>query len=54
MIPKSVTTSRIIENFAITELAQEDFKALEQVIGGEERRMVDPRNFWNVDVFGLL
>ncbi|ORZ20205.1 NADP-dependent oxidoreductase domain-containing protein [Absidia repens] len=55
VIPKSVTKSRIIENLDIVpSLEQEDFRALEQVIDGEERRIVDPRNFWNVDVFGLL
>ncbi|KAI8344692.1 NADP-dependent oxidoreductase domain-containing protein [Chlamydoabsidia padenii] len=55
VIPKSVTRSRIIENLAIVpELKQEDFRALEQVLDGQDHRIVDSLNFWNVDAFGLL
>ncbi|CAO3655566.1 unnamed protein product [Mucor fragilis] len=52
VIPKSVTPSRIESNFQTVELKDEDFEVLNQVVKGEKaKRLVDPFNFWGVDVF---
>ncbi|KAI8092900.1 NADP-dependent oxidoreductase domain-containing protein [Halteromyces radiatus] len=53
VIPKSVTTSRIIDNLQIVSLDQADFDTLNRILGGESKRIVDPFNFWGVDVFDL-
>lgn len=52
VIPKSVTPSRIESNFKTVELKDDDFEALNQVVKATEaKRLVDPYNFWGVDVF---
>ncbi|KAI9269373.1 NADP-dependent oxidoreductase domain-containing protein [Sporodiniella umbellata] len=52
VIPKSVTESRIISNFKDVELKEEDFKALNGLVESQKtNRIVDPFNFWGVDVF---
>ncbi|KAI8643052.1 NADP-dependent oxidoreductase domain-containing protein [Parasitella parasitica] len=52
VIPKSVTPSRIKSNFQTVELKDEDFENLNQVVKAEKAtRLVDPFNFWGVDVF---
>ncbi|KAI9027133.1 NADP-dependent oxidoreductase domain-containing protein [Phycomyces nitens] len=54
VIPKSVTPSRIIENIQLTKISDEDFSALNTIIGNESRRIVDPKNFWGIDAFNDL
>ncbi|KAL7310015.1 hypothetical protein PS15m_010824 [Mucor circinelloides] len=52
VIPKSVTPSRIESNFQTVELKDDDFEVLNQVVKAEKaKRLVDPYNFWGVDVF---
>jgi diketogulonate reductase-like aldo/keto reductase len=54
VIPKSVTPSRIISNFHVVELNDDDFKTINKLIEGkEQKRLGDPYYSWDVDVFGL-
>ncbi|CDS12732.1 hypothetical protein LRAMOSA04916 [Lichtheimia ramosa] len=51
VIPKSVTESRIISNFKDVELSDEDFNKLNSLVT-ESKRLINPKTFWGVDVFG--
>ncbi|CEP17417.1 hypothetical protein [Parasitella parasitica] len=52
VIPKSVTASRIESNFQTVDLKNDDFENLNNVVKAEKTtRLVDPFNFWGVDVF---
>ncbi|KAI9301674.1 NADP-dependent oxidoreductase domain-containing protein [Cunninghamella echinulata] len=53
VIPKSVTTSRIIQNIDIADLSDDDFNELNNILNGDSKRIVDPYTFWGVDVFDL-
>ncbi|CAO3611463.1 unnamed protein product [Cunninghamella blakesleeana] len=53
IIPKSVTTHRIVENIQIVDISDEDFDVLNNILKGESKRIVDPFSFWGVDVFDL-
>lgn len=48
VIPKSVTASRIIENFQDVELEEEDFKAINSIFT-EPKRVVNPP--WDYPLF---
>ena len=56
MIPKSVTNSRIEENFKEIELSKEDIDAIENIGKTEPRRFNIPfvanKPRWPVDIFG--
>lgn len=53
VIPKSVTASRIISNFQVIELEDDDFNAIEELAKTvEPKRLVDPSPFWGVDIYG--
>ncbi|CEG64102.1 Putative Alcohol dehydrogenase [Rhizopus microsporus] len=52
VIPKSVNPDRIASNFKDLELKQEDFDELNTLVHQQKvNRMIDPYNFWGVDVF---
>ncbi|KAI8369124.1 NADP-dependent oxidoreductase domain-containing protein [Choanephora cucurbitarum] len=52
VIPKSVTASRIKANFEIVDLSDDDFETLNKIVHSQKKqRLVDPYNFWGVDVF---
>ena len=52
VIPKSVTASRIKSNIEIVDLSDEDFETLNKIVHSQKKqRLVDPYNFWGVDVF---
>ncbi|KAL0076985.1 NADP-dependent oxidoreductase domain-containing protein [Phycomyces blakesleeanus] len=51
VIPKSVTPSRIVENINLSKISDEDFNALNNIIGDNSKRIVDPYDFWGIDVF---
>ncbi|RCH81122.1 hypothetical protein CU097_005906, partial [Rhizopus azygosporus] len=48
----SVNPDRIASNFKDLELKQEDFDELNTLVHQQKaNRMIDPYNFWGVDVF---
>lgn len=53
VIPKSVTTHRIVDNIQIADLTEDDFNALNDILNGDSKRIVDPYTFWGVDIFDL-
>ncbi|KAI7868613.1 NADP-dependent oxidoreductase domain-containing protein [Spinellus fusiger] len=51
VLPKSVTASRIIENWSIPELTDEDFSAINDISASKHVRTCDPINFWKIKTF---
>ncbi|KAF8158450.1 NADP-dependent oxidoreductase domain-containing protein [Crassisporium funariophilum] len=52
VLPKSVTPSRIEENFHVVALPEEAFERIEgAAVGHEPFRTVDPSKRWGVDIF---
>lgn len=51
VIPKSVTPSRIVDNFQDIVLDEADFQAIDKLSIGNEKRLVEPANFWKVEIF---
>ncbi|KZS97365.1 Aldo/keto reductase [Sistotremastrum niveocremeum HHB9708] len=52
VLPKSVTPSRVEENFKVVKLPQESFDAIEKAATAHPpKRVVDPSKNWGVDVF---
>ncbi|GAA5799006.1 hypothetical protein HPULCUR_004415 [Helicostylum pulchrum] len=55
VIPKSVTPSRIISNFQVIDLTEQDFSALQTMTRTKEpQRLLDPSSIWGVDIYGLV
>ncbi|KAI9095825.1 NADP-dependent oxidoreductase domain-containing protein [Phlyctochytrium arcticum] len=50
VIPKSVKAERIRSNFEIIDLTEEEMKKINSI--KTRKRVVDPKEFWKVDVFG--
>ncbi|KAI8980277.1 NADP-dependent oxidoreductase domain-containing protein [Pilobolus umbonatus] len=52
VIPKSVTPSRIQSNFEDVELEEDDFQKINDILKTQPtKRLVEPKNFWGIDVF---
>ncbi|KAI9360986.1 NADP-dependent oxidoreductase domain-containing protein [Pilaira anomala] len=53
VIPKSVTPSRIISNFQLIELNDQDFESLDALTKTKTpQRLLDPSYIWGTDIYG--